>query len=184
MGRGYPFVACLSHCTIDHAPLSRRRTVPTPNRDTSNIWALITFFPCITGLRGGKITDGFLISFVCFSSNYRNQDVSGTHFLLHVELRDHNVSSLRLYPYLTSYQGGAIGVSNSLHPGPRDRTLVFQISDSPCTLIIMASPARRRHSLETPLSIAIDTANESHLQQLKQWRQPPLTSLEFVASPL
>ena len=39
-GRAYLFVACLSRLTIDHASLSRRSTVPTPNRDTSNIWAL------------------------------------------------------------------------------------------------------------------------------------------------
>ena len=38
----YSFVACLSHLTIDHAFLSRRITVPTPSRDASNIWALIT----------------------------------------------------------------------------------------------------------------------------------------------
>ena len=38
------FVAWLSHLTIDHASLSRRSTVPTPNRDTSNILELITFF--------------------------------------------------------------------------------------------------------------------------------------------
>ena len=36
-GGGYSSVACLSHLTIDHASLSRRSTVPTPNRDTSNI---------------------------------------------------------------------------------------------------------------------------------------------------
>ena len=38
-GRGgaYSFVACLSHLTIDHASLSRRSTVPTPIRHTSNI---------------------------------------------------------------------------------------------------------------------------------------------------
>ena len=49
-GAAYSFVACLSHLTIDHASLSRRSTVPTPtpNRDTSNIWALITLLPCIT----------------------------------------------------------------------------------------------------------------------------------------
>ena len=44
-GRAYSFVACLSRLTIDHASFSRRSTVPTSNRDTSNIWALITFFP-------------------------------------------------------------------------------------------------------------------------------------------
>ena len=39
-GRGgvYSFVACLSYSTIDHAPLSRRSTAPTPNRGTSNNW--------------------------------------------------------------------------------------------------------------------------------------------------
>ena len=48
-GRGaYSSVACLSHLALDHASLSRRSTVPTPNRDTSNIWALITLLPCIT----------------------------------------------------------------------------------------------------------------------------------------
>ena len=46
-GGAYSFVACLSHLTIDDASLLRRSTVPTPNRDTSNIWALITLFPCI-----------------------------------------------------------------------------------------------------------------------------------------
>ena len=30
----YPFVACLSHSTIDYAPLSRRSTVRTANIDT------------------------------------------------------------------------------------------------------------------------------------------------------
>ena len=44
----YSFIACLSHLIIDHASLSRRSTVPTPNRDTSNIWALTTLFPYIT----------------------------------------------------------------------------------------------------------------------------------------
>ena len=43
--QGYSLVAWLSHLTIDHAPLSRRGTTPTPNRDTSNIWALIALFP-------------------------------------------------------------------------------------------------------------------------------------------
>ena len=37
-----------SHSIIDHASLPRRSTVPTPDRDTSNIWAPITFFPYIT----------------------------------------------------------------------------------------------------------------------------------------
>ena len=49
-GRGgaYSFVVCLSYMTIDHAPLSRRSNVPTPNRDTSNIRAFLTLFPRIT----------------------------------------------------------------------------------------------------------------------------------------
>ena len=34
--------------TIDHASLSRRSTVPTPVRDTSNISALVTLLPYIT----------------------------------------------------------------------------------------------------------------------------------------
>ena len=42
------FAACLGHLTIDHASLSRPSTVPTPTRDTSNIWALITILPYIT----------------------------------------------------------------------------------------------------------------------------------------
>ena len=41
-GAAYSFVACLRHLTIDHASLSRRSTVPTPNKDTSSFWALIT----------------------------------------------------------------------------------------------------------------------------------------------
>ena len=47
-GGEYSFVSCLSHLTIDHASLSRRSTIPTPNRDTSNMWPLITFSPCAT----------------------------------------------------------------------------------------------------------------------------------------
>ena len=47
-GGGFSFVACLSHLTIDHASLSRRSTVLTPNKDTSNIGALITLLPYIT----------------------------------------------------------------------------------------------------------------------------------------
>ena len=39
----YLFVACLSYLNIDQASLSRWSTVPTPNRDTSNIWALSRF---------------------------------------------------------------------------------------------------------------------------------------------
>ena len=41
----------LGHLTIDHASLSRRSTVPAPDRDTSNIWALITLLPFITQKR-------------------------------------------------------------------------------------------------------------------------------------
>ena len=48
MGEVYSLVACLSHLIIDHASLSRRRTVPTPYRDTSNMWVLI-------GLGGGGV---------------------------------------------------------------------------------------------------------------------------------
>ena len=44
----YPFVAFLSHLTIDHASLSKRSTVPTPKRDASNIWALITLLTYTT----------------------------------------------------------------------------------------------------------------------------------------
>ena len=44
----YSFVACISPLTICHASLSRRSTVPTPNKYTSKIWVLITFFPYIT----------------------------------------------------------------------------------------------------------------------------------------
>ena len=41
--RAYSLVAYLSQSTIDHASLSRRSTVLTPTRDTSNIGALITY---------------------------------------------------------------------------------------------------------------------------------------------
>ena len=46
-GGGHSFVACRSHLTIDHASISRRSTALTPNRDASNIWGLITFFPYV-----------------------------------------------------------------------------------------------------------------------------------------
>ena len=47
-GRGaYSSVAYASHFTIDQVSLPRRSTVPTPNGDTYNAWALITLFPCI-----------------------------------------------------------------------------------------------------------------------------------------
>ena len=45
-GGTYLLVAHLSPSTIEPAPLSRRSTTaPTPNRDASNIWALVTFSP-------------------------------------------------------------------------------------------------------------------------------------------
>ena len=47
-GGAYSFVACLSHLTIDYASLWRRSIVPTPNRDTSKIWALIALLPYTT----------------------------------------------------------------------------------------------------------------------------------------
>ena len=43
----HSYVACHSHLTIDRSSLSKWGTVPTPNRDTSNIWALIACFPHI-----------------------------------------------------------------------------------------------------------------------------------------
>ena len=47
VGGAYSFAACLSDLTIEHASLSRRRTLSTPNRDASNIRALSTIFPYI-----------------------------------------------------------------------------------------------------------------------------------------
>ena len=44
-GAAHSFDVCLTHFTIDHAPLASRGTVHTPNRDTSNIWALVTLLP-------------------------------------------------------------------------------------------------------------------------------------------
>lgn len=41
-------VACPSHLTIDHALFSRRSTIPTPDRVTLDIWALITSPPYTT----------------------------------------------------------------------------------------------------------------------------------------
>lgn len=43
-GRGgaYSVVAYSSHYAIDHVSLSRRRIIPTPDRDPSNSWAPIT----------------------------------------------------------------------------------------------------------------------------------------------
>ena len=40
-GGAHLFVACLNRCTIGQALFSRRSTVPSPNRDTSNTWRLI-----------------------------------------------------------------------------------------------------------------------------------------------
>ena len=59
---GYSFVACLSPSTIDHASLSRRSTVPTPNEDASNIWALTAFFQYITLKKKKKKITPFLFS--------------------------------------------------------------------------------------------------------------------------
>ena len=42
------YLASRGHLTIGHAARSRRGTAPTPDSDTSNIWALITSFPCNT----------------------------------------------------------------------------------------------------------------------------------------
>ena len=41
-GGGIHLLLALSNLTIDHASLSKRSTVSTAHRDTSNIWALIT----------------------------------------------------------------------------------------------------------------------------------------------
>ena len=48
-GGGGVLICCLQaipiNLSIDHAPLSRRRTVPAPNNgDTSDIWVLVTRF--------------------------------------------------------------------------------------------------------------------------------------------
>ena len=47
-GGGVLIIGWLSHLTIDYASLSRRSTVPTPNRDTSNNWVLNTLLPYTT----------------------------------------------------------------------------------------------------------------------------------------
>ena len=39
------FFAGVNHFAIERANISRRSTVSTLNRGTSNIWAPITFFP-------------------------------------------------------------------------------------------------------------------------------------------
>ena len=46
--RTYSFVACLSHLAIDRASLSKRSTVLTLIKDTSDSRALNTLFPYIT----------------------------------------------------------------------------------------------------------------------------------------
>ena len=48
-GRTHLF-SCLSSLTIDHASLSGRSTVPTPNRDTPNTQAIITLFSMYSGI--------------------------------------------------------------------------------------------------------------------------------------
>ena len=45
-GEAYSCVACLSHSTIDRASLSRRSTVPTPNRHSKHLGPLHVFCPC------------------------------------------------------------------------------------------------------------------------------------------
>ena len=55
----YSFVTCLNHLTIDHASLSSRRTVPTPNRDTFSSWAA----HCISSIHYIKSV-AYLISFL------------------------------------------------------------------------------------------------------------------------
>ena len=49
-------VSCLTRLTIDHASLSRRATVPAPDRDSSNSRALVTLFPYITQKRFASLT--------------------------------------------------------------------------------------------------------------------------------
>ena len=46
--RDSPFVASLSHWSIDHASLSRWCTVPTPNRHLQHLGARYVFCPCYT----------------------------------------------------------------------------------------------------------------------------------------
>ena len=46
-GGGSSFVACLGHVTVDHASISRRSTVATPNIDTSNVCVLSKFIPYV-----------------------------------------------------------------------------------------------------------------------------------------
>ena len=49
-GGGYSFVACLSHLTIDYAFLSRRSTVPTPQkRHLQHLGAHYVFSVCYIG---------------------------------------------------------------------------------------------------------------------------------------
>ena len=51
VGGGTHLFARLTHLTTNHVLLSRRSSVPTPTRDTSNSWAL-------TALRGGGGGEG------------------------------------------------------------------------------------------------------------------------------
>ena len=74
-------LSCVVIRPIDDAPLSRRSTVSTPNREASNIWALLALFPdtnrvgrwcgmrdCtirVIQARGGRVSgEGFVIRMV------------------------------------------------------------------------------------------------------------------------
>lgn len=43
-GGEHSFDACRSHLTVENGPLSRLSAIPTPSRDTFNVWARIPFF--------------------------------------------------------------------------------------------------------------------------------------------
>ena len=47
-GRASPFVSCLARLTVHHASFSSLGTVPTPDVDASDVWALITLLPYAT----------------------------------------------------------------------------------------------------------------------------------------
>ena len=66
LSRRTHLLLALNSLTIDHAPFSRWSTVPTPSRDTSKVWALITFFPiyCIPGTREELLVDVIAFLFV------------------------------------------------------------------------------------------------------------------------
>ena len=74
-GRGgaYSFVACLSPLTIDHASLSRRSAVSLPNRDTSNISALITLFAYIYNMETFLLSHPLPVSPPWYGENSREQ---------------------------------------------------------------------------------------------------------------